>query len=90
MRRVESPYRETTELHGEDVAVAREGSQPRRFSLDRAPELRGMLASFGAMLTGDRAMLDRYFEVAVRATRDAWRTTLRRVPTSACAGCQRI
>ena len=44
VRRVESPYQEVTELRGENVSVERAGSKPRHFSLDRAPELRGMLA----------------------------------------------
>ena len=72
----ESPYRETTELHGENVRVEREGSKPRRFSLDRAPELRGMLASFGALLTGDRETLERHFVVAVQGDTEHWRLEL--------------
>jgi hypothetical protein len=72
VRRVESPYRETTELHEENVRVEREGSKPRRFSLDRAPELRGMLASFGALLTGDRETLERNFVVAAQGDTEHW------------------
>lgn len=72
VRRVESPYRETTELRGENVRVEREGAKPRQFSLDRAPELRGMLASFGALLKGDRALLDRYFTVSAQGTEARW------------------
>jgi hypothetical protein len=76
VRRVESPYQEVTELQGENVTVTRDGSKPRRFSLDRAPELRGMLSSFGALLTGDRKMLERYFDVALQGTEAAWKITL--------------
>ena len=76
VRRVDSPYREVTELRGENVSLEREGSKPRRFSLDRAPELRGMLASFGALLQGDRQMLDRYFVVTVHGTDARWEITL--------------
>lgn len=76
VRRVESPYRETTELHDEIVRVEREGSKPRRFSLDRAPELRGMLASFGALLTGDREALERNFVVTVQGDTERWRLEL--------------
>jgi hypothetical protein len=76
VRRVESPYEEVTELQGENVSVERAGAKPRRFSLDRAPELRGMLASFGALLKGDRAMLDRYFVVAAQGTETHWAITL--------------
>jgi hypothetical protein len=63
-------------LHEEDVVVEREGSKPRRFSLDRAPELRGMLASFGALLTGDRETLERAFVVAVQGDVEHWRLEL--------------
>lgn len=76
VRRVESPFRETTELRGENVVVEREGSRPRRFSLDRAPELRGMLASFGALLSGDAATLRRHFTVAVRGEPERWQIEL--------------
>jgi hypothetical protein len=72
VRRVTDPYLETTTLYGENVLVEREGSKPRRFSLDRAPELRGMLASFGALIKGDRAQLDRYFRMSAGGSDDAW------------------
>ena len=76
VRRVDSPYREVTELRGENVTVEREGSKPRHFSLNRAPELRGMLASFAALLQGDRQMLDRYFVVALQGTDARWEIAL--------------
>jgi hypothetical protein len=76
VRRVESPYRETTELRGDRVRVDREGSKPRSFSLARAPELRGMLASFGALLQGDRAMLERHFTIAAHGTSERWQIEL--------------
>ena len=72
VRRVTDPYRETTTLSGENVVVEREGSKPRRFSLERAPELRGMLASFGALIKGDRALLDRYFRMSAGGSDDRW------------------
>ena len=72
VRRVTDPYRETTTLSGENVLVEREGSKPRSFSLDRAPELRGMLASFGALIKGDRALLDRHFRLAASGSDEAW------------------
>jgi hypothetical protein len=65
-----------TVLQGENVFVERAGSKPRRFSLDRAPELRGMLASFGALLKGDRAMLEQYFAVTVSGSDALWEITL--------------
>jgi hypothetical protein len=70
-KRVDRPYRETTEIDGRDVRVRREGQTPRRFSLDRAPELRGMLASFAGLLAGDRKSLEAYFEAAVIGARPA-------------------
>ena len=76
VRRVETPYAEVTELRGENVVVERGGSKPRRFALDRAPELRGMLASFGAILKGDRPMLDRYFVVTAQGDLSRWEITL--------------
>lgn len=76
VRRVESPFHETTELRGENVVVEREGNRPRRFSLDRAPELRGMLASFGALLSGDVATLERHFAVAVHGEPQRWQIEL--------------
>jgi hypothetical protein len=72
VRRVESPYEEATELQGENVTVERAGSKPRRFSLDRAPELRGMFASFGAILKGDRRMLEQYFVVSAQGSDARW------------------
>lgn len=76
VRRVEWPYVEVTELQGENVSVERAGGRPRRFSLDRAPELRGMLASFGAILRGDRGMLDQYFVVTAQGSDAGWEITL--------------
>lgn len=80
VRRVQDPYRETTTLLGENVTVERDGSRLRRFSLDRAPELRGMLISFGAMLKGDRATLEQHFQITSSETKSAWRIDL--VPRS--------
>lgn len=76
VRSVEWPYQEVTELHGENVSVTRAGSKARRFSLDRAPELRGMLTSFGAILQGDRQTLDKYFIVSAGGSDARWEITL--------------
>ena len=76
VRRVQEPYRETTTLLGENVTVERDGSRPRSFSLDRAPELRGILNSFGAMLKGDRATLEQHFEIVSSGSENAWRIDL--------------
>jgi len=76
VRNVEWPYQEVTELHGENVSVTRAGSKTRRFTLDRAPELRGMLTSFGAILQGDRQTLDRYFAASAEGSDAHWEITL--------------
>jgi hypothetical protein len=76
VRRVLEPYRETTTLLGENVTVERDGSRPRRFSLDRAPELRGILNSFGAIVKGDRATLEQHFEIASSESDSTWRIDL--------------
>ncbi|MBK7904492.1 MAG: outer membrane lipoprotein carrier protein LolA [Proteobacteria bacterium] len=76
VRRVVWPYQEVTILQGENVSVERAGSKPRRFTLDRAPELRGMLASFGAILQGDRRLVDRHFAVSARGSESRWEITL--------------
>jgi Outer membrane lipoprotein carrier protein LolA-like len=56
--------------------VEREGERPRRFSLRRAPELRGLLGGFAALLGGDRAALERAFEAQLEGSGTDWRLTL--------------
>lgn len=80
VRRVLEPYRETTTVQGENVTLEREGSRPRSFSLDRAPELRGILSSFDAMLKGDRQALERLFEIDASESGMTWHIDL--VPRS--------
>lgn len=75
-RMVEQPYRETTTIRGQDVVVARDGQASAHFSLQRAPALGGMLETFGALLSGDRKMLDRSFRVTVSGTVSAWHIAL--------------
>jgi hypothetical protein len=76
VRQVEKPYRERTVLHGENVIIERENQKPRRFSLNRAPELRGLIASFAALLANDRSTLDEYFSVAVTGSDERWQIAL--------------
>jgi hypothetical protein len=78
-RRVTHPYRETVAIRGESVRVEREGSPPRSFGLNRAPELRGLLSGFTALLAGDPAALERNFSVAATGSDAAW--TLELTPT---------
>jgi hypothetical protein len=76
VREVLEPYHETATLKGENVRLEREGSKPRSFSLNRAPELRGMLSSFGALVTGDLELLERNFAVTTHGSYDRWQIEL--------------
>lgn len=71
-RRVTTPYRENTSIRGESVKVEREGEKPRSFALKHAPELRGLLKGFSALLSGDAAALHEAFDVAVNRSDDQW------------------
>ena len=70
------PYRETTQVDGENVRILREGETPRRFGLKRAPELKGVLTSFGALLAGDGATLVQHFETTLTGTDAQWNLAL--------------
>lgn len=78
VREVREPYAETTTIRtgakpGQgEVAIARAGKSPRRFSLSRAPELVALQASFGALLGGDRAELERHYALDAQGTRRQW------------------
>jgi len=52
-KRVDAPYRETTNIANGEVEVQRDGKPARHFSLERAPELEALLGSFSALLGGD-------------------------------------
>jgi hypothetical protein len=77
VRQVRAPYAETSTIRGGSVTIAR-GASAKTYSLDRASELAGLQASFGALLSGDRALLERHFRVASTGTRERW--TLRLTP----------
>ena len=72
VREVRSPYRETTTLRAGEAVIARDGKTPRRFALSRVPELAGLQTSFGALLAGDRAGIERTYTVAARGSRERW------------------
>ena len=76
VREVRSPYRETTTLRAGEAVIARDGKTPRRFALSRVPELAGLQTSFGALLAGDRAGIERTYTVAARGSRERWTLTL--------------
>jgi hypothetical protein len=81
VREVRAPYAETTTIHAGEVSIARAGKSPRSFALSRAPELAGLQASFGALLSGDRAQLERHYALASQGSRARW--TLVLVPRDA-------
>lgn len=80
-RDVAEPYRETTTIDGNQVRVVRPGQPPQTFDLGRAPELKGLLTGFRALLSGDVALLRSTF--TVRASGDARAWTLQLAPRDA-------
>ena len=83
-RVVERPYDETTSIRDGEVVVRR-GDQPAtRFSLKRAPALEGLLDTFGALLAGDGALLQRSFTSTLSGDESSWRFDL--VPRSQAIG----
>jgi hypothetical protein len=84
VRAVNEPFRERTEIKGETVTVERVGSNPRRFSLKRAPELRSMLGGFAAVLGGSRASIEQDFTLALQGDTNHWRLAM--TPKSATVG----
>lgn len=89
-RRVTAPYREQTSIRGESVKVEREGEKPRSFALKHAPELRGLLSGFSAMLSGDASSLRETFQVEMTGNDDAWTLTLTPTDTKARRRLQQI
>ncbi len=81
VRQVDSPRPERTTIRRERVTVERDGRRVRSFALQRAPELAALLASFQAMLDGDRAALERHYEAALNERDGRWTITL--LPRSA-------
>lgn len=76
VREVRTPYAETTTIRASEVSIERAGKSPRTFSLSRAPELAGLQASFGALLAGDRKLLEQHYRLAVSGTRQQWTMTM--------------
>jgi hypothetical protein len=71
-RTVEQPYSEHTEIHGDQVSVTRGNDKPRTFSLQRAPELKTLLSSFSALLSGNRQQLEQSFALSVTGDDAHW------------------
>lgn len=76
VREVTAPYAETTTIRAGEVEIARTGKTPRRFSLASVPEMASVQASFGALLGGDRALLEQHYRLATDGTRQRWTMTL--------------
>lgn len=76
VREVRAPYAETTTIQSGTVSIARAGKSPRTFSLSRAPELAGLQVSFGALLSGDRTLLEQHYHLASTGTHQHWTLTL--------------
>ena len=81
VREVRAPYRETTTIVSSNsgagqATIARDGKSPRTFSLARVPELASLQSSFGALLAGDRAGLERAYRLAPAGTAQRWTLTL--------------
>lgn len=76
VREVRSPYAETTTIRAGEATIARAGHAPRRFSLSRVPELAAVQSSFGALLAGDQAGLQRHFTLASHGRRGDWQLDL--------------
>jgi hypothetical protein len=75
-RTVEQPYHERTEIRGDSVTVEREHDKPRQFSLKHAPELKSLLGSFAALLSGDRTALRTEFDLDLQGEGEAWTLAL--------------
>jgi hypothetical protein len=77
LRKVESPYQETTEVEGDAVRVTRANGPPRTISLQRAPQLRVLLGSFRALLEGHLAPLASDFTINLESQFQDWTLTLK-------------
>lgn len=70
VREVHVPQRERTTIRDERVEIEREDGRTRSFGLNRAPELRGLLASFRGVLGGDPALLEEHYATALSTAED--------------------
>jgi hypothetical protein len=80
VRQVRTPYAETTTIvstgAGPGQATIERGGKRRTYSLSRVPELASLQSSFGALLGGDRATLERDFRLVPGGTRADWTMAL--------------
>lgn len=76
-KHTDQPVRESITVDGDRLTYALPDEQVRRtLSLDRAPELRGLVEAVRGTLAGDLAGLRRYYSVGLEGTDDAWKLTL--------------
>lgn len=71
-RTVEKPYRERAAINGDSVTLERTGEPTQHFSLDRAPGMRSLLASFTALLGGNAGALERQFALDLHGDAQEW------------------
>lgn len=71
MRQTLQPTRETLALEGRTLRLVR-GGRTRLVELDSVPEMAALLEALRATLTGDGALLQRHFRVALDGTMARW------------------
>ncbi|MGF1469678.1 MAG: outer membrane lipoprotein carrier protein LolA [Sandaracinaceae bacterium] len=76
LRQVERPEPSAMLIVGDRLRMRDAGGPVRELPIDRLPALRGFLDSFRAVLAGDRAALERYYAVELRAASPAGGWTL--------------
>ncbi len=76
VREVRTPYAETTTIRSGTVSIQRGGKSARTFSLARVPELAGLQAGFGALLSGDRTLLQQHYRLNSSGTHQRWTMVL--------------
>jgi hypothetical protein len=74
-RQTLTPRRESFVVEGNEVTLQR-GERVRRLTLDSMPELAAMVAALRGTLSGDAALLRRYFKPSVDGAAARWTLTL--------------
>lgn len=90
IRQVHAPYAETTTLAAGEALVERAGRAPRRIALRQVPELAAVQAGFGALLAGDRELLQQTYRVEASGLRGQWQLRLLPRDPRLAASLQRI
>jgi outer membrane lipoprotein-sorting protein len=74
-KQVDQPRYSLFEIEGNHLRIA-DGVNERSLSLDRHPAIRAFAEAYRAMLAGDRATLERYYEVWPSGTQANWQLLL--------------